>query len=214
MTIFVCFFVVLTFLDTVQADDTRWFNFRGISKIAVVFGSFDPPHKDHQIMIDWISKQPGIGGVLVLPNSFAPHKPGISDYEHRWNMLATLYLNNRKIIIPTLEEGLKLGSWRLLAKLRNNNKHLMFTAYVGEDWAESFLKFTALKIIWPIDQWIVMGRSENSDVGIQIKGKSGLSSSKIRDDLDHYRDALDPAVYRYILRENLYTGLNCIALFN
>ncbi|PKL78194.1 MAG: hypothetical protein CVV27_03700 [Candidatus Melainabacteria bacterium HGW-Melainabacteria-1] len=75
-SLFVLLFVLL-FQGMARAD-----------QIGFYFGTFDPPHKAHlQLVRDALAQVP-LDAVYVLPNYSPEHKPGATEFIHRYQMVA------------------------------------------------------------------------------------------------------------------------------
>ena len=79
-------------------------------KIGFFGGTFNPPHKGHEKIIDYCSKL--FDKILIFPNMISPHKldsPPI-DYIHRVNMLE-LIIKHNNVVIDTYEIKSELSNY-------------------------------------------------------------------------------------------------------
>ena len=56
-------------------------------RIGIMGGSFDPIHQGHLRMAQCALEELQLDRVLMLPSGSPPHKPDITDGEHRWRMV-------------------------------------------------------------------------------------------------------------------------------
>ena len=79
-------------------------------KIGFFGGTFNPPHKGHEKIIDYCSKL--FDELLVFPNIISPHKLNCHpvDSKHRINMLK-LIIKNNNVKVDTYEVVSELSSY-------------------------------------------------------------------------------------------------------
>ncbi|MEE3467283.1 MAG: nicotinate (nicotinamide) nucleotide adenylyltransferase [Eubacterium sp.] len=115
-----------------------------MSKIGILGGSFNPPHKGHRAMARAACEQYGIQTLYVLPNSRPPHK-SYTDFvadEHRVRMT--------KLMIESLKDGryrfsdfeLKQGgvsyTWQTLSQWKKDHPEDELYFIIGGDSLEAF----------------------------------------------------------------------------
>jgi len=103
-------------------------------KIGFFGGTFNPPHKGHEKIIDYCSKL--FDKILIFPNIISPHKldsPPI-DSIHRINMLE-LIIKNDNVAIDTYEIKSELSSYtdNTVKYLLNKYKGSTLFMIIGKD---------------------------------------------------------------------------------
>lgn len=75
-------------------------------KYGIFGGAFDPPHKEHLSIAAAAVKQFGLHKIILLPESYAPHKDLTTSYEDRRAMLQVAVENNDIFVIDDLERDM------------------------------------------------------------------------------------------------------------
>lgn len=211
--------LVMLFQGQVLADE-----------IGFYFGTFDPPHKAHLQLVRDALEQVPLDAVYVLPNYSPEHKPGATDFIHRYQMVdleAQHLPGMRTLPIEVFREAYQTHPEDLTGALIDSLRKRLGPEhhYYHLTGTDSFNKMVAYgKLPAPsenrtvlviprqgyaldhtpaVDEALSAGRVRVLDVTLPE-----LSSSQIRAQIQSgdttLRELLSPWVYDYILRERLY----------
>ena len=188
-------------------------------KLAFFGGTFDPPHKGHEMIIERCSVL--FNQLLIIPNRISPekeNKPPVSQ-KHRVNMLNIIINNNinNNIRIDTFEIDSVSQNYTYLT-IKHLIKNYTFSdlyMIVGEDQLSNLSNWYNMKFILDnvnlvcFNRFGNMNRNNNIDSNIQyIPFDYPFSSSEIRGNirgnikLKH--ETINGEVHTYIKDNNLY----------
>lgn len=107
-------------------------------KIAVFGGTFDPPTKAHQKIINYLSDE--FKSVMVLPVFIAPLKSGVVSFEHRLKMVQMITEENSNVFVSDIEREIlhnnrtgKNYTYKTMETLRNLEPEETFVFVHGPD---------------------------------------------------------------------------------
>ncbi len=179
-------------------------------KLGVYVGSFNPPHKGHIHLVNYLLEKKIVDNILIVPTGNYWDKQDLVDIKHRINMLK--FYENERIIIDTENNSIPY-TYLLMRKLREDyptdTLYLIFSAdnIINFDKWKEYQELLTYNII-------VMNR-DNIDLAREIKRFPNghfitfkdfipidISSSKLRDNLDE--EYLDEEVIQYIKKYKLY----------
>ena len=187
-------------------------------KLGFFGGTFNPPHKGHEQIINYCLKS--FDKVVLFPNIASPDKldsPPI-DYIHRINMLK-LIIKNRNIKIDTYEIESKLSNYtyHTVKYLLNKYKGINLFMIIGKDQLFNLKNWYKIDFIMEHTNVICFDRTLNKDYKLIddmyldveiINFNFPFSSSYIRDELYNNRiidnSVISKKIKDYIYGNNLY----------
>ena len=165
-------------------------------KIAILGGSFDPPHAAHYQLIKWLTQD--FDQVLIMPNQVSPHKldqKPIAFY-HRFHLLKLMLreldqysnkkkIRNSKITLSNLEYKLPQPSfsWKTLQALRKICDHTNadFHWIIGFDQLIKLHKWSNIEYLAKNCHFTVFRRKV--DASVHVKSRFLLRSSPAKNRL-------------------------------
>lgn len=185
-------------------------------RIGVYVGSFNPVHKGHKYVMDYLIKNNYVDKIIVIPTNNYWNKTNLIDIKHRINMLK-YYENDRILINNYLND--KKYSYEILDIIKKENNEDDIYLIIG---ADNMPKFYLWKNVYSIlkNKVIVLNRND-IDVKKYIAKVDqerflilnnfdylDISSSEIRKNVKEYKNYLDENVYNYIIKNKLYSFNN------
>ncbi len=192
-------------------------------KTAILGGSFNPIHKAHIKIAEYICEKLAYDRVIFVPSFISPHKEAF-DYIKpidRFNMTKIAIKNQPNFIIDDYELAEQAVSYTI-----NTIEHIYqkyndiegsLTLLIGSDLIDEFHKWYKAEEIAKRVDIIVVSRTEDKVVEHEniIKYNMKLvyidyidiSSTMIRNNIDNpsiIGEMLDDDVYRYMKENNLY----------
>lgn len=179
-------------------------------KLGVYIGSFNPPHKGHIYVVNYLIQNNIVDKVLIVPTENYWNKQNLVELRHRINMLK--FYENDKIKIDQ-ENNEYLYTYLLMRKLKKDYVMDILYLIIGADNIVHFDKWKNYQELLKYNI-IIMNRN---DIDIEnyikkypkghfiiLKGFQpiDISSSKLRDTLDN--QYLDNGIVQYIKKYNLY----------
>jgi nicotinate-nucleotide adenylyltransferase len=163
-----------------------------MSKIGLIFGSYNPPHKGHAYLADYALKHNSLDEIWFMLQAYNPYKemPGNIDVHTRLEML------------------------RILASASDKYKtHVTNTVNLPS-------ALDALKKTFSHEYWLIMGSDLVSTLPtwtdynylktyniIPVKRIKNISSEDIRSDIKSHKpvaELVEPAIEHYIIQNHLY----------
>jgi len=205
---------------------------------VVMGGTFDPVHNGHLISAQELSRVMGYQTITLMPCGQAYHKHGVSQSEHRLNMLKLgvalfpeLQIDNREVV----REGstYTVDTLKALRAELDDQAHIVWV--MGTDAAQSLDQWHQWQQIFTLANVIVISRAGEPELNLQHwpakqvdnvetfkQHASGcylqlgltpisLSSSDVRQAINKHKSVdnhVPHAVIEYIERHGLYRGLN------
>lgn len=180
-----------------------------MSTIALLGGSFNPPHVAHQMICLWALSTGRAEAVWWIPTFAHPLGKPLEDFEHRVRMceLALEGFSADAVRVSRVESALSTPSHTLstIKRLRRDHPGHSFSLLIGADilgQTDDWYGFEDLKRIADL---IVVGRSGHGPVdSIELPP---ISSSQIRELMAAGRDVsqlLPCRVLAYIREQGLY----------
>lgn len=186
-------------------------------KIGVYVGSFNPVHKGHIKVVKKVLKE-YVDKVLIVPTLSYWDKNNLISITDRINMLK-LY-ETKNILIDTKNNKCKF-TYQVLRNIKQEYKDSKIYLIIGDDLLEYFDKWKNVDEILNNYNLIVIMRN-NIDESIYQKyknynlivtnkiSKNEISSTIVRSMVSNNNDKvlkyIDPKVYDYIKRNNLYVS--------
>tara|TARA_Y100000590_G_scaffold465789_1_gene639089 strand:+ start:2683 stop:3258 length:576 start_codon:yes stop_codon:yes gene_type:complete len=189
-------------------------------KIFFYGGTFDPPHKGHESIVNYLL--PLCDKFILFPTFISPLKDVLpkADIYHRINMLKILF-NNKKIEIDNFEtdKNKKNYTYLTVSYLKNKYNNSSITMVVGSDQLINLNNWKNYKLIIDNVNIICFNRKHKSTLKVNTLINSKLdfidnfsvdiSSTEIRDKLNNKKydfksDKLNLEIVKYIKENNLY----------
>ena len=191
-------------------------------KIAILGGTFDPPHLGHLILADTVLKELNYDKVLFIPSKIPPHKniSGEVSNEDRLNMLKLSIEDDKRFSFDDYElksEGISYSIKTLNYLYQNYNIDGKIALIIGADLIKNFHKWKEPEKISELTNIVAVNREENDNldkeniekynIKIIIAPRIDISSTLIRERIKKnkaFRYFLNNKVYDYIISNKLY----------
>lgn len=194
-------------------------------KIALLGGSFNPPHIGHLALADAVQKQFGYDAIIFVPANISPFKQDALNIanDERINLLRLAIDGNDafKLELCEIERGgvsYTIDTVRYIKQKYAKELSAPLGLIIGDDLVESFDKWKCANDLASEAQIIVARRTflhKKIDFAyphVQIQNALlPISSSDIRERIAHkksYRYLLCKSVYEYIAKHNLYAKID------
>lgn len=191
-------------------------------KIAILGGTFDPPHLGHLILADTVLKELNYDKVLFIPSKIPPHKniSGEVSNEDRLNMLKLSIEDDKRFSFDDYElksEGISYSIKTLNYLYQNYNIDGKIALIIGADLIKDFHKWKEPEKISELANIVAVNREENENlfkeniekynIKVIIAPRIDISSTLIRERIKKnkaFRYFLNDKVYDYIISNKLY----------
>ena len=190
-------------------------------KIGIFGGSFNPPHKIHQKIANYLVKNNYLDKVIFVPTGSNYKKPYLASEQDRYNMLKLVVGSVPYFDISTYEFGKLTHTYETLNHFKEYYKNDDIYFICGSDNLKEIKTWKRYQYILSNYKLLVIRRNGESitDILSELKSyqdniividdiKSSLSSTSIRkrfkDDKKLVKDGnIDSKVFEYI-KNNLY----------
>ncbi|WP_300742697.1 nicotinate (nicotinamide) nucleotide adenylyltransferase [uncultured Brachyspira sp.] len=191
-------------------------------KIAILGGTFDPPHLGHLILADTVITNCNYDKVIFIPAKIPPHKniSGEVSNEDRLNMLKLSIENDERFLLDEYELNNDSVSYTINTLnylYKNYNIEGKIGLIIGADLIKDFDKWREPERIAEISDITVVNREddknlykENIDkynINVIMAPRIDISSSLIRNRIKEkkgFRYFVKEKVYDYIVSKKLY----------
>jgi len=191
-------------------------------KIGIFGGSFNPPHKIHQKIANYLVKNNYLDKVIFVPTGSNYKKTYLASEQDRYNMLKLMIGNVSYLDISTYEFGKLTHTYQTLDHFKKHYKDDEIYFICGSDNLKEIKTWKRYQYILSNYKLLVIRRNGESitDILSELKSyqdniividdiKSSLSSTSIRkrfkDDKKLVKDEnIDSKVFEYI-KNNLYS---------
>lgn len=195
-------------------------------KVAILGGTFNPPHIGHLMIADTVSSALNYDKVLFIPTKKPPHKNAynLASSVDRINMLALSTKNDDRFEVDdfeikdeTSEFSYTINTLKYLYKKYEGLIEGKLGFIIGADLLADFHKWNSVDMIADISDIIVLNRENDNNLVESIISKYkmrvlkinrvDLSSSIIRDNIKNgisIRYRVSDLVYEYIKENELY----------
>uniref|UniRef100_UPI003F4BC065 nicotinate (nicotinamide) nucleotide adenylyltransferase n=1 Tax=Brachyspira catarrhinii TaxID=2528966 RepID=UPI003F4BC065 len=191
-------------------------------KIAILGGTFDPPHLGHLILADTVITNCNYDKVIFIPAKIPPHKniSGEVSNEDRINMLKLSIENDERFLLDEYELNNDSVSYTINTLnylYKNYNIEGKIGLIIGADLIKDFDKWREPERIAEISDITVVNREddknlykENIDkynIKVIMAPRIDISSSLIRNRIKEkkgFRYFVKEKVYDYIVSKKLY----------
>ena len=184
-------------------------------KIGICVGSFNPPHKGHKKIIDFLINKKYLDKAIIIPTGNYWHKQSLISIKDRINMLK--YYESDNIIVNTTYNDYPY-TYQILRELsKTYNKDDLYLI-LGADNIVAFSKWKCFRELLTYNILIV--NRSSIDVNSYIKEYPNhkislinnfkpldISSTKLRTDIKYNRDVskyIDREILDYIIIHKLY----------
>ena len=191
-------------------------------KIAILGGTFDPPHLGHLILADTVIRELNYDKVLFIPSKIPPHKniSGEVSNEDRLNMLKLSIEDDKRFSFDDYElksEGISYTIKTLNYLYENYDIDGKIALVIGADLIKDFHKWKEPEKISELANIVAVNREESDNldkeniekynIKIIIAPRIDISSTLIRERIKKnkaFRYFLNDKVYNYIISNKLY----------
>ena len=191
-------------------------------KIAILGGTFDPPHLGHLILADTVIRELNYDKVLFIPSKIPPHKniSGEVSNEDRLNMLKLSIEDDKRFSFDDYElksEGISYSIKTLNYLYENYDIDGKIALIIGADLIKDFHRWKEPEKISELANIVAVNREESDNldkeniekynIKIIIAPRIDISSTLIRERIKKnkaFRYFLNDKVYNYIISNKLY----------
>ena len=191
-------------------------------KIAILGGTFDPPHLGHLILADTVIRELNYDKVLFIPSKIPPHKniSGEVSNEDRLNMLKLSIEDDKRFSFDDYElksEGISYTIKTLNYLYENYDIDGKIALVIGADLIKDFHKWKEPEKISELANIVAVNREESDNldkeniekynIKVIIAPRIDISSTLIRERIKKnkaFRYFLNDKVYNYIISNKLY----------
>lgn len=191
-------------------------------KIAILGGSFDPPHIGHLILADTVMTNCNYDKVIFIPAKTPPHKniSGKVSNDDRLNMLKLSIENDERFLLDEYElnnEGISYTINTLNYLYKNYDIEKKIGLIIGADLVRDFDKWREPQRIAEISDITVVNREDDKNlykehidkynIKVIMAPRIDISSSLIRNRIKEkkgFRYFVTDKVYDYIVSKKLY----------
>ncbi|TVL79971.1 nicotinate (nicotinamide) nucleotide adenylyltransferase [Brachyspira hyodysenteriae] len=191
-------------------------------RIAILGGTFDPPHLGHLILADTVITNCNYDKVIFIPAKIPPHKniSGEASNEDRLNMLKLSIENDERFLLDEYElnnDGVSYTINTLNYLYKNYDIEGKIGLIIGADLVKDFDKWREPERIAEISDITVVNREDDNNlykenidkynIKVIMAPRIDISSSLIRNRIKEkkgFRYFVKEKVYDYILSKNLY----------
>lgn len=191
-------------------------------KIAILGGTFDPPHLGHLILADTVLKELNYDKVIFIPSKIPPHKniSGEVSNEARLNMLKLSIEDDKRFLFDDYElksEGISYSIKTLNYIYKNYSIDGKIALIIGADLIKNFHKWKEPKKLSNLADIVAVNREDNENlfkeniekynIKIIIAPRIDISSTLIRERIKKnkaFKYFLKYKVYNYIISNKLY----------
>lgn len=191
-------------------------------KIAILGGSFDPPHLGHLILADTVLKELNYDKVIFIPSKIPPHKniSGEVSNEDRLNMVKLSIEEDERFLFDDYElksEGISYSIKTLNHIYKSYNIDGKIALIIGGDLIKDFHKWKEPEKLSSLANIVAVNRGYNRNlykeniekynIKIIIAPRIDISSTLIRERIKKnkaFKYFLKDKVYNYIISNKLY----------
>ncbi|WP_300369631.1 nicotinate (nicotinamide) nucleotide adenylyltransferase [Brachyspira sp.] len=193
-------------------------------KIAILGGTFDPPHLGHLILADTVITNCNYDSVIFIPAKIPPHKniSGEASNQDRLNMLKLSIEHDERFLLDEYELNndkisYTINTLNYLYKNYKNDIEGKIGLIIGADLIKDFHKWREAEKISEIADIIVVNREDNDNlykeninkynIKVIMAPRIDISSSIIRKRIKEekgFRYFVVKKVYDYIIEKKLY----------
>jgi len=143
---------------------------------ALFGGSFDPPHRGHEAIVQWLLREKKIDQVWVIPCLNHPFQKSLHSFKDRFAMCRMVFSKmGEKVFLSEIEKELGGVSYtaRTLRELRNQYPSFSWSIVVGADAYAERHQWKEVDALEKEADWVVIPRGKDSKIpdvsGTQIR---------------------------------------------
>ena len=149
-------------------------------KIAIYGGSFNPMHRGHEQIVEYILKNLDMDKIIIVPVGIPSHRENnLEQSDTRLKICREIFKNNSKIEVSDIEiksDGKSYTYDTLIKLIEVYGKNNEFFEIIGEDSLKNFKTWKNYKELLKICKLIVFRRNDDEDKEID---KEFLKNSNI-----------------------------------
>ena len=149
-------------------------------RIAIYGGSFNPMHRGHEQIVEYILKNLNMGKIIIVPVGIPSHRENnLEQSDTRLKICREIFKDNSKIEVSDIEiksDGKSYTYDTLIKLIEVYGKNNEFFEIIGEDSLKNFKTWKNYKELLKICKLIVFRRNDDEDKEID---KEFLKNSNI-----------------------------------
>ena len=178
--------------------------------VAIFGGSFDPPHKGHQQIVENATKNLEIDTLLVVPAYLNPFKTSsLASASKRLEWCRTLFSNSEKVIVDDYEIRQGKSTYTSQTVKHFNMMYTVKYLIIGADNLSSLSQWHEFEALNAQITWVIVTR-EGYDLEVEgllnwivLSLNTPVSSTQIREEQKvHHVDKQIEASVKKILKDN------------
>lgn len=183
-----------------------------VSEIALLGGSFNPPHVAHVMAAQWVLDTQPVDAVWLVPSVKHPFGKALAPFEDRMEMCRRAVENLRRAEVSGVEAELAADplagyTVRTLERLHEKHPGLRFALVVGSDVLAETQKWFRFDRVTQLARLILVGREGHPHPQAGPPALPRVSSTEIREALKAGRDVsrlVPRRVLDYVSEKGLY----------
>ena len=136
-------------------------------KIAIYGGSFNPMHRGHEQIVEYILKNLDMDKIIIVPVGIPSHRENnLEQSDTRLKICREIFKNNSKIEVSDIEiksDGKSYTYDTLIKLIEVYGKNNEFFEIIGEDSLKNFKTWKNYKELLKICKLIVFRRNDDED---------------------------------------------------
>jgi len=183
----------------------------GWERIAVLGGSFDPPHVGHVLLASYVLSVGAFDGVMIVPTHTHAFGKDMASFAHRMAMSERAFavLDPERCVVSSLETTLPTPSFTVqtLEAIHAQHPSASMRLIVGADILASADKWRAIGRVRALAPFFVIGRAGSEAVSDVHAELIQVSSMEMRRKLKAHEDVtswMPISVCAYIAEHGLY----------
>ena len=136
-------------------------------KIAIYGGSFNPMHRGHELIVEYILKNLNMDKIIIVPVGIPSHRENnLEQSDTRLKICREIFKDNSKIEVSDIEiksDGKSYTYDTLIKLIEVYGKNNEFFEIIGEDSLKNFKTWKNYKELLKICKLIVFRRNDDED---------------------------------------------------
>lgn len=136
-------------------------------RIAIYGGSFNPMHRGHEQIVEYILKNLNMGKIIIVPVGIPSHRENnLEQSDTRLKICREIFKDNSKIEVSDIEiksDGKSYTYDTLIKLIEVYGKNNEFFEIIGEDSLKNFKTWKNYKELLKICKLIVFRRNDDED---------------------------------------------------
>lgn len=180
--------------------------------VLIYGGSFDPPHRAHVMVAEFVSGAEGVDALWIIPTFQHYFDKPLTDFSHRLRMCELAFGHIPKVRVLDIEQRLG-GQSRMVRTLRvlaAEHPDTQFRLVIGSDLVEQLPRWSEPEAIVALAPLWIVQREGSVQSGSTERVFPAISSTQVRAQMARGLDAsaLSPrAVCDYARGNGLYVAL-------